>query len=155
MFHFEYALTVLTQVLIILSCAFFASFGKKLSKLDMVDSAITSGGLVGGIIGIGFSLENLGKGWDLRYTIKDFQLTISGRESLAVILLSLFYLCCGFLAGWIKENRKRQEEGKEKITYREFISKHKFFFVNLYSVIGLILLGVWFYLQRYAIIQTF
>ena len=155
MFHFEYALTVLTQVLIFLSCAFFVSLGRKLSKLDRLQSTIAAVGLVTGIIGIGFSLENLGKGWDLRNTIKDFQLTISGRESLAVILLSLFYLCCGFLAGWIKENRKRQEEGKEKITYRDFISKHKFFFINLYSVIGLILLTVWFYLQRYAIIQTF
>ncbi len=155
MFKFELAITSFNIALILLSCAFFVSLGRKLSKLDRLQSTIAAVGLVTGIILIGFGLEGLGEGWDLRYTIKNFQLTISDRDSLAIILLSLFYLCCGFLAGWIKENRKRQEEGKEKITYREFISKHKFFFINLYSVIGLILLAVWFYLQRYAIIQTF
>ena len=153
--YFNSAINSFNLALIFLSGAFFVSLGKRLSNLDMVDSSVAAVGLVTGIILIGFGLEGLGEGWDLRYTIKNFQLTISGRESLAIILLSLFYLCCGFLAGWIKENRKRQEEGKEKITYRDFISKHKLFFINLYSVIGLILLAVWFYLQRYAIIQTF
>ena len=108
-----------------------------------------------GIFLLGIGLDDLGLGWDSRYTIKYFQLKITKFENLSIILLSLFYLCCGFLAGWIRENRKRQEEGKEKITYRDFISKHKFFFFNLYSVIGLVLLAVWFYLQQYAIIQTF
>ncbi|WP_201327534.1 hypothetical protein [Thermotomaculum hydrothermale] len=155
MFHFEYALSVLTQALIFLSGAFYVSLGKKLTKLDMVDSVFAAVGLVTGVIGIGFSFESLGRGWDVRYTIKHFQLTISGRESLAIILLSLFYLCCGFLAGWIRENGKRQEDGKDKITYRDFISRHKLFFINLHTIIGIVLLVVYIYLQKYAIIQTF
>ena len=153
--YFYATLSVLNVVLFMLFFALCIREDLELGELNIYQSIMYIMALVGSIIGICFGIRNLKLLLEsIKYSAK-IQLIVDKSEPPYILFLSVCYLIYGLIIMWIKENRKRQEEGKEKITYREFISKHKFFFVNLYSVIGLILLGVWFYLQRYALIQTF
>ena len=153
--HFYGTISTFDVVLFMLLFCLCIRNDLKLVELNKYQSFMYAVALVGSIIGIGFGIENLGL-WieSIKYNNK-IKLIVDSSELSYILFLSICYLIYGLTVMWTKENRARKKAKKEIINYFDFITKHKFFFFNLYSGIGLVLLAVWFYLQRYAIIQTF
>ena len=147
--YFAWAISAFNIMLIGLGVALFLGTGKdwKSNRYLVMQYTVN---LFGAILFFFFGLDDLLLGIDKIPSIRNFQLVIDKSEIILLGILGIYFVGYGFVFCWLKENWKREEEKEKLLNFWEFIKTNKLFFLNFYTVVGVILLLICYYLVNYA-----
>ena len=147
--HFAWAISAFNIMLIGLGVALFLGTGKdwKSNRYLVMQYTVN---LFGAILFFFFGLDDLLLGIDKLPSIKNFQMVIDKSEIILLGILGMYFLGYGFVLCWLKENWKREVEKEKLLNFWEFMKNNKLFFLNFYTVVGVILLLICYYLVNNA-----
>jgi len=151
--YFAGAISAFNIMLIMLAGASFLNLWdkNKLNKYQIHQYVVA---VFGAILFFFFGLNDFLLGIDKIPFIKNFQMVIDKSEIILLGILGIYFTGYGFVLCWLKENWKREEEKEKLLNFWEFMKTNKLFFLNFYTVVGVVLLLICYYLVNYAVITN-
>jgi len=151
--YFAWAISDFNIMLIGLGIALFLGTGKNWKSNRYLVMQYTVN-LFGAILFFFFGLNDFLLGIDKLQSIKNFQMVIDKSEIILLGILGIYFIGYGFVLCWLKENWKREEEKETLLNFWEFMKTNKLFFLNFYTVVGVVLLLISYYLVNNAVITN-